>query len=673
MQFASAGMANAAGAPVRWLVISQNGGIDIVAPKDTPPDQRVLIDGSPVDVHLVQGVGQVPVTFAMHAFRPPDGVQATILNTMAAPAPPPPPHEGTLPDMSPNLSFDWSSPLQTLGGDGANGLTLGTGGCAKTVGANGKPAEIAKAVSACGDNQVTGRSLDDQAQQLMVQAFVEQHQDLADAGWFTTATLIQGSWVLNTSRSDDFVSWLTFPLDPRVAKVLDALAVRRGQAAPRPDRSPALVQSPGGDVFVTGGQTGSGTTAVSMTTGNQGGDMRLVASVRPATDPDPGSGSGSDSFLNLQTIFSSGIDNANTFLGNTTPIAGLLGDASTLVANADSIAANLGGAASGVGAVEGVGAAGGLSSIGSLGGYVGVGLSVIGAINAFERGDTREGLANVASAAGSLALSSATKAGAAAGAPFGPIGILVGALLGAGAAYAIPIIAGCLVRGTSAGACADKAVQDLKDSLFFLDPRWFLPNIEALISDIFEPDIYIENHTGAAQSLSVHVAPDRTYDVAPAWSDGTWQVEVSTQGAITAGGRPVTALHYETRAAAPWQTSSGWRIQRSDLSAWAQATLPAYGFSPQAVAGFIRSWAFVGEGGGMIDIYPQDRAVIDRVQPMSVDMKGASIQREWFLIASADDAPIPTVPTIEAKVPAAIEIEEWGVLFGHGGRPEVSP
>lgn len=253
---------------------------------------------------------------------------------------------------------------------------------------------------------------------------------------------------------------------------------------------------------------------------------------------------------------------------------------------------------------------------------------------------------------------------AAVGSMFGPVGTILGAALGLGLSLFLPGYFGCLVQGKSAADC--------RDSVWAPYKRW-LDNLESIFSDIYAPDIYVENHTGQPQPIQVRLSPLGTHDVNPAWDHGLWQGTVSPDGTLEVGGADQTHLHYETLTAGDWQTGSGWVIPRAAFEGWARQVLPEYGFSPAAVEGFVTTWQGLETGPGRIAIYPQAQALIDRVQPIEVQPASATVQRVWFLVAPAQGDAALAAPAIPAKTPSGIEVEEWGMLFARGAMVGATP
>ncbi|MGC1184554.1 MAG: hypothetical protein WBA31_05295 [Candidatus Dormiibacterota bacterium] len=197
--------------------------------------------------------------------------------------------------------------------------------------------------------------------------------------------------------------------------------------------------------------------------------------------------------------------------------------------------------------------------------------------------------------------------------------------------------------------------------------------LESLFGDLFAPDIFIDNSTGQGQDLTLRLAPAGTQDVRPGWSGvpGVWQVTVAPSGGLEVAGQAASDLHYDLLGPAPFQRERGWLVPRQDLAAWAQTELPRYGFDPQAVAGFIATWASLGQGPGSLDIYPQDQSLVDRLEPLSVSAQGSavSIRRVWFLISPASSATAPISPSISDPGHLGIDVQEWGVYLEPGADP----
>lgn len=194
-------------------------------------------------------------------------------------------------------------------------------------------------------------------------------------------------------------------------------------------------------------------------------------------------------------------------------------------------------------------------------------------------------------------------------------------------------------------------------------------NLESVFADIFEPDIYVENSTGAPVHLSLSVPPLGAHNVSPPWSAGRWDVTSLPDGRVDAGAGPLPSLHYELNSGGPWQTRTGWVVPRSQFVAWVERTLPAYGFGPESTAGFIRTWGGLAQGPGSIAVYPQDSAILDAVEPLQISGAPVSVRREWFLVAPVP-VNLPALPTISPAPKGSLDVQEWGMLFA---RPDLDP
>jgi hypothetical protein len=681
----------AASATQQWTLVLTGGARDhlmVVAPVDAPAASNLRIDGVDVPLHLTQGLGLLDLPGGAHDIRAPEGAQMTIVNAGPVPGLKPIRNASSEAiDTDLNATFDWGQAVRSWHLDGANALPAGAllagdKDCRQHSGSTGdNTAALGRAVAAASSCAARGQTaflphrlpLDEQAENLMLAEYNEQFGSLGGSGHIATVERVRGAWLVGETPGSFLPLLPAHPSGPVLA-ALNQMAARPGRPGPPAERAPALVVAPDGTVALARPEARSALSSATATTAEprRGSPARSLAITGPGaelpTGPDIFDVNSNGVPVGFYGLAGGWLAHGGNVLGNTTPVLGLAGDGTSLLTNTQTIT-GASDAVAGVGLVEGSGAAGFASSVGSKGGYIGFGINMAQALVAFAQGDTRGALSNVAQGAAALALSNLSKYLAAAGAVYGPLGILAGAILGALLAYAIPIAVGCVVNHTSPGACYDAAAAAIRDGLSFLDPRAFLADLEALLADIFEPDIYVENHSGHPVHLDIHVDPDRTYDVRPSWADGSWAADVGSNDAISVGGAPVPNLHYETRAAAPWQTEAGWVLPRREFAAWARRVLPGYGFGPAAVEGFVKAWSMLGQGEGEIAIFPQDRALVDRVQPLTVDRSGVSIQREWFFVRAATPGDQPLAPSVSAPAAAEVSVEEWGVLFGHGARP----
>jgi hypothetical protein len=101
--------------------------------------------------------------------------------------------------------------------------------------------------------------------------------------------------------------------------------------------------------------------------------------------------------------------------------------------------------------------------------------------------------------------------------------------------------------------------------------------------------------------------------------------------------------------------------------------LPEYGFSPAAVDGFVQAWAGLEQGSGDLDVYPQPRVLVDRLEPMQVQPTTATTRRVWFLISPVGGESVPRPAQPQAAPAAAIDVQEWGVVFDPGAYQAGSP
>jgi hypothetical protein len=101
--------------------------------------------------------------------------------------------------------------------------------------------------------------------------------------------------------------------------------------------------------------------------------------------------------------------------------------------------------------------------------------------------------------------------------------------------------------------------------------------------------------------------------------------------------------------------------------------LPAYGFSQDAVQGFVQTWAGLEQGSGDLDVYPQPRSLVDRLEPMQVQPTTASTRRVWFLFSAAEGESTPQATQPHADPTSPLDVQEWGVVFDPGAYQAGSP
>jgi hypothetical protein len=135
---------------------------------------------------------------------------------------------------------------------------------------------------------------------------------------------------------------------------------------------------------------------------------------------------------------------------------------------------------------------------------------------------------------------------------------------------------------------------------------------------------------------------------------------------LEAEGARLSHLHYDLETVNSWQRQTGWRISRQELPAWARQVLPMYGFSPAAVDGFVQAWAGLEQGGGDLDVYPQPRTLVERLEPMQVEPASASTRRVWFLFSPVLGESVPQLARPQAAPVGPIDVQEWGVVFDPG-------
>jgi hypothetical protein len=190
--------------------------------------------------------------------------------------------------------------------------------------------------------------------------------------------------------------------------------------------------------------------------------------------------------------------------------------------------------------------------------------------------------------------------------------------------------------------------------------------LESHLFDIYAPDIFVRNRTGEAQNIGISVQPEHTYDVSPPFSaaaQGNWVVTASPGGELAMGTKHLSELHYELTTTANWQYATGWTVPRSRFDSWARATLAAYGFSERATDQFLVTWSAFASGGGSLTIYPQEGALVQSLEPMTVTPSGLPKLRVWFVISPAVRGRLtaPIVPPDPAGR-APLEVQEWGVV-----------
>jgi hypothetical protein len=198
-------------------------------------------------------------------------------------------------------------------------------------------------------------------------------------------------------------------------------------------------------------------------------------------------------------------------------------------------------------------------------------------------------------------------------------------------------------------------------------------NIESAPDLICAPDIYVTNATGSPASVQLNLRTAGAFDVSPPWNSGSWNVVAVPDGSLEADGARLSHLHYQLETVASWQRQTGWKISRQDFASWARQVLPAYGFSPPAVDGFVLAWAGLEQGSGDLDVYPQSRTLVDRLEPMQMQPSAASSRRVWFLFSPAAGASTPQPAQPQADPLAPIDVQEWGAVFDPGAYQAESP
>jgi hypothetical protein len=173
----------------------------------------------------------------------------------------------------------------------------------------------------------------------------------------------------------------------------------------------------------------------------------------------------------------------------------------------------------------------------------------------------------------------------------------------------------------------------------------------------------VTNATGSPAAVQLSLRTSGTFDVSPPWNAGTWNVVAEPDGSLAMDGARLSHLHYDLQTVSGWQRQTGWRISRQEFPTWARRVLPMYGFSPAAVDGFIRAWAGLEQGSGDLDVYPQPRTLVDRLEPMQVQPASASSRRVWFLFSQVGGASVPQPAQPQASPAGPIDVQEWGVVF----------
>jgi hypothetical protein len=198
-------------------------------------------------------------------------------------------------------------------------------------------------------------------------------------------------------------------------------------------------------------------------------------------------------------------------------------------------------------------------------------------------------------------------------------------------------------------------------------------NIESALDLIYAPDIYVTNATGGPVAAQLTLRTAGAGDINPPWNAGTWNVVAEPDGSLEANGARLSHLHYDLETVTSWQRQAGWRISRQKFSTWARQVLPAYGFSPAAVDGFVQTWAGLEQGSGDLDVYPQPRTLVDRLEPMQVQPPSATTRRVWFLFSPVGGASVPQPAQPRADPAGPIDVQEWGVVFDPGAYQAGSP
>lgn len=178
-----------------------------------------------------------------------------------------------------------------------------------------------------------------------------------------------------------------------------------------------------------------------------------------------------------------------------------------------------------------------------------------------------------------------------------------------------------------------------------------------------KPNIYIYPPTRSTVSVTLEFPMGGgVTESIPAYGEG-WNVEVEPSGRI--GGK-YDYLFYESSAPDRYQYTSGWIVEKGDLTAFFRKNLSETGFNEKESQDFIDYWIPRLNGFSRYIIYPQYAAEIEKVIRLKVDKRPDSVLRLFYVIKGTDEKGMQlSLPVIPKFTREGFVVTEWGVVVGN--------
>ncbi|MBI9069516.1 MAG: PKD domain-containing protein [Salinivirgaceae bacterium] len=141
--------------------------------------------------------------------------------------------------------------------------------------------------------------------------------------------------------------------------------------------------------------------------------------------------------------------------------------------------------------------------------------------------------------------------------------------------------------------------------------------------------------------------------------DSGWCITVESGGQINGA---YDYLFYESKQPHIWQEEQGWCISKDNLNQFFTNNMLAYGFNNNEIDDFIAYWIPLLSESKYYSIFPQQKAMINRVIEISFSKTPDNVNRLFYVIEATLQNNELIAPEIIPFSKTGFYINEWGVI-----------
>ncbi|MBI9069517.1 MAG: PKD domain-containing protein [Salinivirgaceae bacterium] len=177
---------------------------------------------------------------------------------------------------------------------------------------------------------------------------------------------------------------------------------------------------------------------------------------------------------------------------------------------------------------------------------------------------------------------------------------------------------------------------------------------------VYKPNIYIypEETIDLCVNLSFPKGGELVTSI-PEY-DSVWCVTVEPDGQINGA---YDYLFYESKQPHIWQEEQGWCISKDNLNQFFTNNMLAYGFNNNEIDDFIEYWIPLLSESEYYSIFPQQKAMINRVIEISFSKNPDNVNRLFYVIEATLQNNELIAPEIIPFSKTGFYVNEWGVIL----------